>query len=153
MSNLGKGSFANNTPPDYVSVGNYSSIAQGVYYHDGTDNHLCVKNRKCVFTTNWGQPIEEGGTHIGNDVWIGKDVRIMYGVNIGDGAIIGAYTVVSKDVPPFAVVVGNPQRITRFRFTPEQIAKLLKIKWWDRDNMYEHREELWDIDEFLKNNE
>src|SRR3990167_897161 len=101
MSNLGIGSFSAPPVPEFVTVGNYSSIAQNVFFHDGHDNHLCVKNRKCVYTTNWGQPQEEGGTHIGNDVWIGREAKIMFGVKIGDGAIIGAYTVVAKDVPPY----------------------------------------------------
>lgn len=150
MSNLGIGSYSAPPIPDFVTVGNYSSIGDNVFFHDGHDNHLCIKNRKCVFTTNWGQPTEEGGTHIGNDVWIGREAKIMFGVNIGDGAIVGAYTVVAKDVPPFAVVVGNPMQIKRFRFTPEQIAELLRIKWWDRNDMNENTKEMHDIDEFLR---
>ena len=55
------------------------------------------------------------------------------GVTIGDGAIIGAKSLVTKDIPPYAVAVGIPARVIRYRFTPEQIQKLLKIKWWDKD--------------------
>nr|WP_051349113.1 CatB-related O-acetyltransferase [Mitsuokella sp. oral taxon 131] len=68
---------------------------------------------------------------IGNDVWIGCDVLILSGVRIGDGAVIGADAVVTKDVPPYAVVVGNPARIVKYRFDEDTIKKLLDIRWWD----------------------
>lgn len=140
--------------PDFVKVGRYSSIGEKVYFHAGNDNHLCIKNRRCVYTTNWDQYEEKDGTHIGNDVWIGREAKIMYGVHIGDGAIVGAYSVVSKDVPPFAVVVGNPAQITRYRFTGPQMAKLSKIKWWNRDDMASKAStpEMQDIRLFLKAN-
>lgn len=149
--NLDGNSYSFVKIPAFVKVGNYSSIAEGVYFHAGNDNHLCIQNRKCVYTTNWEQHEDKGGTIIGNDVWIGREAKIMYGVHIGDGAIIGAYTVVAKDVPPFAVVVGNPMQIKRFRFNTRQIAKLLKIKWWDRISMQEKWREMQDIGQFLKN--
>lgn len=69
--------------------------------------------------------------YIGNDVFIGMNVTVLDGVTIGDGAIIGAGAIVSKDIPPYAIAVGNPIRIIRYRFTEKQIEKLLKIKWWD----------------------
>ena len=68
---------------------------------------------------------------IGNDVWIGLNVTIMYNVTIGDGAVVGAHTVLREDVPPYAVVVGNPQRIVKFRFHPQVVASMMRIKWWD----------------------
>ena len=68
---------------------------------------------------------------IGNDVWIGRGAIVLSGVTIGDGAIIGAGAVVSKDIPPYAVAVGNPIRIIRYRTTKENIDELLKIKWWN----------------------
>ena len=148
--NLDNGSYSFVEIPAFVKVGNYSSIAEGVHFHTGHDNHLCIKNRKCVYTTNWEQHEDKDGTHIGSDVWIGREAKIMYGVHIGDGAIIGAYTVVSKDVPPFAVVVGNPQQVVRFRFTAKQMAKLLKIKWWNREGMQEHWRDMQDISKFLR---
>ncbi|MBK9794916.1 MAG: CatB-related O-acetyltransferase [Holophagaceae bacterium] len=73
----------------------------------------------------------KGGVEIGNDVWIGTDVLILSGVKIGDGAIIGARSVVTKNVAPYSVVVGNPATLIRLRFSPEQIAALLRIRWWD----------------------
>lgn len=76
----------------------------------------------------------KGNVVIGNDVWIGEQVTILSGVTIGDGACIGARAVVSKNVPPYAIVVGNSGRIARYRFTPEQIEALMKIKWWEWDD-------------------
>lgn len=74
---------------------------------------------------------DQNNIFIGNDVWLGKGVTVLSGVKIGDGAIIGAGAIVSKDIPPYAVAVGNPIRIIKYRFTPDKIEKLLKIKWWD----------------------
>ncbi len=88
---------------------------------------------------------------IGNDVFIGANVTILDGVTIGDGAIIGAGAVVSKDIPPYAIAVGCPIRIIRYRFTPEQIEALLKIKWWDFDeeHLSDVEKHFYDIDKFI----
>lgn len=69
-------------------------------------------------------------TVIGHDVWIGHGAIILNGVNIGDGAIIGAGAVVTRDVPPYAVVVGNPGRVIRHRFDPPLVARLQQAQWW-----------------------
>ena len=68
---------------------------------------------------------------LGHDVWIGHGAIVLPGRNVGTGAAVGAGTVVTKDVPPFAVVVGNPARVLRFRFPPELVAALHRIAWWD----------------------
>jgi len=70
-------------------------------------------------------------TSIGNDVWIGANAFIRGGLTIGHGAIIGAHAVVTKDVEPYSIVVGNPARVIKMRFNEEIISKLLKIRWWD----------------------
>lgn len=75
----------------------------------------------------------KGDTIVGNDVWFGRESMIMAGVNIGDGAIIAARAVVTQDVPPYAIVAGNPARLIRYRFSDEIICKLLSIQWWDWD--------------------
>ena len=69
--------------------------------------------------------------NIGNDVWTGHNVNVMAGVNVGDGAIIAAGSVVTKDVPPYAIVAGVPAVIKRFRFPERTIERLLRVKWWD----------------------
>ena len=88
---------------------------------------------------------------IGNDVWIGDNVIIRGGLRIGDGAIIGMGAVVTKDVPPYAIVGGVPARVIKYRFTEEQINKLLKIRWWDKDEEWirNHAEDMDDIDKIL----
>ena len=78
-----------------------------------------------------GHPGTKGDVTIGNDVWIGVGVTILSGVAIGDGAVIGAAAVVSSDVPPYAVVAGNPARVLRHRFPEATRAALLRIAWWD----------------------
>jgi acetyltransferase-like isoleucine patch superfamily enzyme len=73
------------------------------------------------------------GCQIGNDVWIGSLVVIKSGVKIGDGAVIGANSIVVKDVPPYAIVGGVPAKLIRYRFDNRTIKRLLKLKWWDRE--------------------
>ena len=73
---------------------------------------------------------------IGNDVWIGNDVRIIGGVKIGTGAIIGLGAIVTRNVPPYAIVVGSPAKVIRFRFDQVAIDRLLDSKWWDNDEKW-----------------
>jgi virginiamycin A acetyltransferase len=75
----------------------------------------------------------KGDTIIGNDVWIGMDTVIMPGIKIGDGAIVAAKSVITKDVEPYTIVGGNPERRLKTRFSKEIINELLEIKWWDLD--------------------
>lgn len=89
---------------------------------------------------------------IGNDVWIGANVIVMDGINIGDGAIIAAGSVVTKDVPPYAISGGVPAKIIRYRFGQKQIEKLLEIKWWDMniDFLKHNFKKFHTIDSFLQ---
>lgn len=150
---LGKNSFTWTEGYEWLEVGNYSSIAADCYFHHN-DNHYYVDNKKYVSSFNFktSQPVKV--TTIGHDVWIGKGVNVLTGITIGDGAIIGAHSVVTKDVPPFALAVGNPAVIKRFRFNRRQIAALNKIKWWnwEDDKIKEARdtEAFEDIDLFIK---
>ncbi len=91
-----------------------------------------------IFASGWeaGQPALtdlpiKGNTVIGNDVWLGYQSVVMPGVRIGDGAIIAAKSIVTKDVPPYAIVGGNPAKLIKQRFDDQVAAKLLAIKWWD----------------------
>lgn len=87
---------------------------------------------------------------IGNDVWIGKNVLIMGGIEIGDGAIVAAGTILLKNVPPYAIVGGIPAKVIRYRFNEEQIRFLTKIKWWEKTPNWlsEHVELFSDIEKF-----
>lgn len=78
-----------------------------------------------------GFNISKGPVTIGNDVWIGTDVFILSGITIGDGAVIGARSVVTKDVPPYAIAAGNPARVVKYRFDEKTIERLLAIAWWN----------------------
>ncbi len=71
-------------------------------------------------------------TTVGNDVWIGCNSVILSGVTVGDGAVIGAGAVVTKDVPPYAIAYGNPARVRKYRFDDATIAELLRLAWWDK---------------------
>ena len=98
------------------------------------DRDYLVKNEARITKTNELRILEnlkKDLITVGNDVWIGKNSLIMNGVTIGDGAVIGEKTVVTKDVPPFAIVVGTPAKVVRYRFDERTIERLLRIKWWD----------------------
>lgn len=156
---LGRHSYFLGTDKGNTEVGNFCSIAGGVYIHGG-DNHAVKYDHNLVSTYDfgdWGASFTLSGqtrsvTCIENDVWIGEGTQIMSGVVIHDGAIVGAHSVVGKDVPPYAVVVGNPIEIKRFRFPPEVIQELLNIKWWDWDDelIKERLDYFRDIDKFIK---
>jgi len=81
----------------------------------------------------YGHPATKGDVNIGNDVWIGTHSTIMSGVTIGDGAVIANNSVVTKDVPPYTIVGGNPAKIIKQRFDQDVVDKLLEYKWWDMD--------------------
>lgn len=95
--------------------------------------------------------IRKGQVLIGNDVWIGDDVTILGGVRIGDGAVIATGAVVVKDVPPYAIVGGNPAKIIKYRFPEETIERLRRIAWWDWDGekIRECREDMYgEVEDF-----
>jgi len=89
---------------------------------------------------------------LGNDVWIGSNVVILQGVKVGDGAIIGAGAIVTKDVPPYAIAVGVPAKIIRYRFDEDVIKQLLDKHWWDnsREWIGTHIDNFLDVESFLK---
>ena len=79
-----------------------------------------------------GHPATRGGVTVGNDVWIGAHATLMSGVTVGDGAVIANNAHVVRDVPPYALVGGNPARVIRIRFAPDVVDALLALRWWDR---------------------
>jgi serine acetyltransferase len=80
-----------------------------------------------------GHPSCKGDIIVENDVWIGAKATIMSGVRVSNGSIVAAGSVVTKDVPPYAIVAGNPAKVVKYRFNEEQIDKLLNISWWEWD--------------------
>ena len=141
---MGEGSFANEgfhvARRDTV-IGKYCSIARNVRI--GTGRHPTdwlsthpFQYKECLC----GPSLPPGSRRvfaddppcrIGDDVWIGLDAVIMDGISIGSGAIVGAGAVVTRDVPPYAIVGGVPAKVIRYRFSPEIIASLLELRWWD----------------------
>lgn len=131
---------------DRLIIGKFCSIACGAKFIFNCANHT-LKSLSTytfpLFFEEWGLQKSEvasawdnkGDIVIGNDVWIGYDAVIMAGVTIGDGAIIGTRTVVTKDVEPYSIVGGIPAKEIRKRFTPDIIARLQELQWWN-----------WDID-------
>ena len=127
---------------DKLIIGKFCQIASGVEFIMNGANHQMNSVTTFPFYTLEGwdmKPPEKddlplkGDTVIGNDVWIGQNAVILLGVNIGDGAIIGANSVVGSDVKPYTIVVGNPARFLRKRFDDQLIELLLKFKWWDKN--------------------
>lgn len=143
---LGDYSYANKNAkvkcwakPCVIKTGKYCSIASCKFVYDG--------NHSTKFATTFPfkelkyslsaplNTIIKSPTVIGNDVWISDDVTIYSGCNIGNGAIIAGQSVVTKNVPPYAIVGGNPAKIIRYRFSPETISRFQAVKWWDLDHL------------------
>lgn len=100
-------------------------------------NVFYEKRPPCKFTFSDGDYFESyKAVNIGCDVLIGANAIVKQGVTIGHGAIVGAGAVVSKDVAPYSIVVGNPARHIKYRFSPEEIDQLLKLEWWDKDFLW-----------------
>ena len=126
---------------DRLVIGKFCQIATGVEFVMNGANHQMNAVTTFPFYTLEGWDMDapspedmplKGDTVIGNDVWIGQNAVILPGVHIGDGAIIGANSVVASDVGPYTVVVGNPARVLRKRFDDELIGLLLAFRWWDK---------------------
>jgi acetyltransferase-like isoleucine patch superfamily enzyme len=153
ISQFGKGAA--------LRIGRYCSIAEMVHFYTGGDHHI-----EHISSYPWGnfydrlpseanpwdgdnpdhtaassELISKGDIVVGSDVWVGFDALILSGVTIGNGAVVAARSVVTKDVPPYAIVAGNPARIKRYRFDPDTVARLEATAWWDWDD--------WDLAEAL----
>jgi acetyltransferase-like isoleucine patch superfamily enzyme len=132
-----------------LKIGKFCSIAPEVVIFLGGNHRLdwvttypftALKDEwpEAVYIS--GHPSTKGDIIIGNDVWIGYAATILSGVKIGDGAVIGTRSVVTRNVAPYALVAGNPAREKKKRFDDDTIEKLLKMKWWD-----------WPIDQIKEN--
>jgi acetyltransferase-like isoleucine patch superfamily enzyme/tetratricopeptide (TPR) repeat protein len=125
-----------------LKIGKFCSIADGVeIFLGGNHNTDWLSTYPfSALSDEWpqaagiaGHPASKGDVTIGNDVWLGANCVIMSGVSIGDGAVVGTRSVVTKDVAPYSIVAGNPARMVKKRFSPEQISSLLALRWWDWD--------------------
>lgn len=116
-----------------LRIGKYCSISEGaLFILDGNHHTEYVSTYPLSHRLYGGRLAVTGGDIVvGNDVWIGTQTVILPNVEIGDGAVVAAGCVVSKDVPPYAVVAGNPASVVKMRFAPEVIAELEAVKWWD----------------------
>ena len=123
-------------------IGKFCSIACGAKFLFNSANHTLRSLSTYIFPVlfeEWGLDVaripeawdNRGDIVIGNDVWIGYDAVVLAGVTVGDGAIIAARAVVTKDVPPYTIVGGVPARPIRKRFSDSEIDQLLELKWWD----------------------
>lgn len=126
---------------DKLIIGKFCQIAAGVEFIMNGANHQMNAVSTFPFYTLEGWNMDapamidmplKGDTVIGNDVWIGQNAVVLPGVHIGDGAIIGANSVVGSDIPPYTIVIGNPAEELRKRFDDELIELMLKFKWWDK---------------------
>ena len=126
---------------DRLIIGKFCQIAAGVEFVMNGANHQMNAVSTFPFYTleGWNAATPQksdlplkGDTVIGNDVWIGQNATILPGIHIGDGAIIGANSVVSKNIEPYTIVAGNPIRVIRKRFDDELIELLERFKWWDK---------------------
>lgn len=121
-----------------LRIGSFCSIAAGVKIFLGGE-HRTDWVTTFPFSKLWpekaghipGHPKTRGDVIIGNDVWIGADAVIMSGVRIGHGAVVGTRALVTRDVPPYAIVAGNPASIIRMRFPEDVVKSLLEIGWWE----------------------
>jgi virginiamycin A acetyltransferase len=134
---------------DQLIIGKFCMIASDVQFIMNGANHLTEAVSTypfAIFGNGWQDAMKgktyptKGNITIGNDVWIGYRATIMAGVTIGDGAIIGSHSVVTKDVPPYTIVGGNPAKEIRARFKSEVINQLLEMQWWN-----------WDIEKITRN--
>lgn len=128
--------------PQRLVIGRFTAIGPGASFLMPGGSHPMIGVSTYPFTMFGGAwtdrtlevftSIEQrGDTSVGNDVWIGREATVLPGITIGDGAIVGANAVVTKDVQPYEVVAGNPSRTITTRFPPAEIETLLALRWWD----------------------
>lgn len=146
------------TPRTHIMIGNYCSLSRQLSFNVGRNhNFKNVTTYPLYILENSFKPSQENlykNPHqiiIGHDVWIGHGATIMGGVKIGNGAVIGANAVVAKDIPPYAIVVGNPARVIKYRFDAATIKKFLAVKWWNwsPEKIADNLPLMTDVEKFL----
>lgn len=145
----------------HTSIGKFCSIGPnflcgwGIHPTDGISTapmFYSTRKQNGMTLSNEDKIVETKRITIGNDVFIGMNVTILDGITVGDGAIIGAGCVVSKDIPPYAIAVGNPMKIIKYRFDEDTIKSLLELKWWnwDIEKLQEVETNFFDVKSFVK---
>jgi len=127
--------------PERLIIGRFCAIAAEVRFLMPGANHADLGPSTYpfgVFGAGWADTMDivmsapsRGDTVVGHDVWLGYSALVLPGVRIGHGAVVAAASVVARDVPPYAIVAGNPARVIRSRFPEEDVARLLRAAWWD----------------------
>ena len=127
--------------PERLIIGRFCAIAAEVRFLMPGANHADLGPSTYpfgVFGAGWADTMDivmsapsRGDTVVGHDVWLGYSALVLPGVRIGHGAVVAAASVVARDVPPYAIVAGNPARVIRSRFSEEDVARLLRAAWWD----------------------
>lgn len=150
-------------PINYIEsahIGNYSSIARQTIIGVGDHNHQWLTTHPIIVSKEYGfietdhKEPQKPAPIIGSDVWIGINAIIFRGVKIGDGAVVAAGSVVTKDVEPYSIVGGVPAKHLKYRFSEDIIEALLKIKWWNwkKERIKEEAKYMYDIQLFIKRN-
>jgi acetyltransferase-like isoleucine patch superfamily enzyme len=162
QTSISEGTYISpNSSISFTKIGKYCSIGPNFFCGWGIHPTFGLSTSPMFYSTgkqngktfSKEDKVEERKEiNIGNDVFIGANVTVLDGVTIGDGAVIGAGAVVSKNIPPYAIALGCPIEIVKFRFPAEDIAKLLEIKWWDfnEDDLRNVEKYFFDVPAFLK---
>lgn len=140
----------------YVNIASYVRLNPSPHpMHWASQHHMLYRKEMFDFGDDdesffdWRR---ERRVVVGNDVWLGHNVTVMGGVTVGDGAVVGSGAIVTKSIPPYAIAVGNPARIIKYRFDSTIIEKIMAIKWWDWDKnkIKENIEDFKNIDLFIE---
>jgi len=128
--------------PERLVIGRYCALAEGVRFVMAGANHAMLGPSTFpfgIFGGAWAETTMDlvmsapsrGDTVVGNDVWLGYRTLVMPGVTVGDGAVVAAASVITSDIPPYAIAGGNPARVLRMRYEPDDVDRLLRAAWWN----------------------
>lgn len=167
LCNIGAFSYSASPLPEAVKIGRYCSISTGLIFLDSHHHTHLITTSAITFRPHnnlWRDIYDESGCimdqswdiygskkfpEIGNDVWIGRDVTLSMGIKIGNGSIVAANSTVTKDVPPYSIVGGNPAMVLRTRFPNDISHRLHNTEWWNLDPKLVLRASMLPVDKAL----